>query len=592
MKQIPNARFTKGWKNVIKGENTMKIRRIGIFKQLFACLAVLLLSGNIILGVLAYNSSKDSLFEQIQSNAKNIAQCAAMNVSADLLAELQVGDEETEAYFTILDQLALFRDNANVEYIYTLRQIGDREFEFVVDSDPEEPADIGDICETTDALCQSVEEQRTTADEQAFTDEWGSHISAYSPIVNGNQVVGVVGVDLSSNWMDEQMQLLRNLVIFTCIGTYVVSILVLWGLMSKFNKGIKKLNDKVKELAGGSGDLTKEIDVYAKNELGEIAENMNVFIRQIRALVKEVVQSSEAIMTTGEELNATVEDNNRIMSKMNSAIDDISVNMEQSVCSSTEMSESLADSARDITDFANEVDAICKMVRDANENAQKTANVAKENRRKAMESISKLQKRMQEASEDTEQITHVKRIAEEIGSIASQTRMLSLNAQIEAARAGSMGAGFAVVATEVGKLSDEIDVAVKEINDINNQVQGAVGTLKTILEEMIRFVSKDVAKDYDAFAALGEEYGVTTDTIYTQMTEIGSQSTQISETITNINADVQNVTQMVSSMATNAQDLAQSNEIISESFKKLTSASWKNSENSGKLSEQVKKYTY
>ena len=61
---------------------------------------------------------------------------------------------------------------------------------------------------------------------------------------------------------------------------------------------------------------------------------------------------------------------------------------------------------------------------------------------------------------------------------------------------------------------------------------------------------------------------------------------------TNINADVQNVTQMVSSMATNAQDLAQSNEIISESFKKLTSASWKNSENSGKLSEQVKKYTY
>ena len=573
-------------------EKTMKAWRIGIFEQLFVYLAVLLLGGNAILGVSAYHRSQESLFEQIQYNAKNIAQCAAMNVSGNILSEIQVGDEDTEAYLTIIDELALFRDNANVEYIYTLRQVQEGVFEFIVDTDIEEPAAIGDICETTEALSQSVAEQITTADDEAFTDEWGSHISAYSPILDENRVVGVVGVDISSNWLDEQMQMLRNLVVVTCIGTYLVSMFLLLGLMFKFKKGIRKLNDKVKELASGSGDLTKEIDVYAKNELGEIAGNMNVFIRQIRALVKEVVQSSEAILTTGEELNATVEDNNRIMTRMNVEIEDISVNMEKSVSSSTVMSESLAESARNITAFANDVDTICKMVQNANENAQRTAIVAKENRKTAMDSIHDLQIRMQKASQDTERITHVKRIAEEIGAIASQTRMLSLNAQIEAARAGSMGAGFAVVATEVGKLSDEIDVAVKEINDINNQVQNAVGTLNTILEEMIRFVSEDVAKDYDAFADLGEEYGVTTDTIYTQMTEIGSQSTQISQTIADINTDVQNVTQMVSSMSSNAQDLAHSNEKISESFKKLSDASQKNSENSGKLSEQVKKYTY
>ena len=52
--------------------------------------------------------------------------------------------------------------------------------------------------------------------------------------------------------------------------------------MSKFTRGINKLNNKVKELASGSGDLTKEIDVYSRDELGEIAGNMNVFIAQIR----------------------------------------------------------------------------------------------------------------------------------------------------------------------------------------------------------------------------------------------------------------------------------------------------------------------
>ena len=570
----------------------MKARKMGIFGQLFVCLAVLLLCGNAILGFLAYNRSQASLFEQIQSNAKNIAQCAAMNVSGDILQGIQVGDEETQDYLTIIDELALFRDNADIEYIYTLRQVGEEQFEFIVDSDPEEPAEIGEVCENTEALSMAVTEQITTADDEPFTDEWGSHVSAYSPIFEGKQIVGIVGVDISADWIDEQMQALRSLVILTCLGTYLISILILWLLMSKFTKGVKRLNDKVKELAGGSGDLTKEIDIHTKDEMGEIAENMNVFIRQIRTLVKDVVQSTEEILVTGEELSATVEDNNRIMSGMNSEIEDISVNVEKSVSSSKVMSENLADSAQHIITFSNNVDSICKMVQKANENAQRTAAVAKENRKNAMNSINELQERMRKTSQDTEQIMRVKQIAEEIGTIASQTRMLSLNAQIEAARAGTMGSGFAVVATEVGKLSDEIDVAVREINNINSQVQSAVGTLTEVLEEMIRFVSEDVAKDYDSFAALGEEYGTTTGTIHTQMTEIGSQSTHISQTIANINTEVQGITQMISSMAENAQDLAQSNELIAESFEKLSAASQKNSEHSEKLSEQVNKYIY
>ena len=570
----------------------MKARKMGIFGQLFVCLAVLLLCGNAILGFLAYNRSQASLFEQIQSNAKNIAQCAAMNVSGDILQGIQVGDEETQDYLTIIDELALFRDNADIEYIYTLRQVGEEQFEFIVDSDPEEPAEIGEVCENTEALSMAVTEQITTEDDEPFTDEWGSHVSAYSPIFEGKQIVGIVGVDISADWIDEQMQALRSLVILTCLGTYLISILILWLLMSKFTKGVKRLNDKVKELAGGSGDLTKEIDIHTKDEMGEIAENMNVFIRQIRTLVKDVVQSTEEILVTGEELSATVEDNNRIMSGMNSEIEDISVNVEKSVSSSKVMSENLADSAQHIITFSNNVDSICKMVQKANENAQRTAAVAKENRKNAMNSINELQERMRKTSQDTEQIMRVKQIAEEIGTIASQTRMLSLNAQIEAARAGTMGSGFAVVATEVGKLSDEIDVAVREINNINSQVQSAVGTLTEVLEEMIRFVSEDVAKDYDSFAALGEEYGTTTGTIHTQMTEIGSQSTHISQTIANINTEVQGIAQMVSSMAENAQDLAQSNELIAESFEKLSAASQKNSEHSEKLSEQVNKYIY
>lgn len=565
---------------------------MGIFKQLFLYLAVLLLLGNVILGFLAYHRSEKALFQQIQSNAKNIAQCAAMNVSGDVLQGIKMGDEQTEEYETIIQELVLFRDNADIEYIYTLRNVGDDQFEFIVDSDPEEPAAVGDLCEMTEALNVAFTDQVTTADNEPFTDEWGSHVSAYSPVLYDGQVVGIVGVDISANWIEEQTKALRNLVVIACLVTYLVSMIVLFLLMSKFTRGIRKLNDKVKELASGSGDLTKEIDIYTKDEMGEIAENMNVFIGHIRTLVKDVVQSTEEILLSGEELGITVQDNTKIMSHMNSEIEEIGVNMEKSASSSKMMSENLAESSEHIAAFAQDVESICKMVRQANENAQKTALLAKENRQNAMDSINELRVRMEKTNQNTKQIMRVKQIAEEISTIAGQTRMLSLNAQIEAARAGTMGAGFAVVATEVGSLSDDIDNAVTEINKINNQVQIAVDTLTDVLEEMIRFVSEDVAKDYDSFAALGEEYGTTTGTIYEQMTEIGNQSAQISQDISDINQEVQNITQMVSSMEGNTKDLTQSNELIADSFVKLNAASKKNSEHSEKLSERVNNYIY
>jgi len=570
----------------------MRVRKIGIFNQLFILLALLLLLGDLVLGCFTYGKSKSALFEQIQGNAVNIAQCASVNVSGDILQQIAIGQEDTQAYASVVEELALFRDNADIEYIYTLRKVGEGKYEFVVDSDMEEPAAIGDECEETDAMAVAFSEGITTMDDEPFTDEWGSHLSAYSPIFYEDSIVGVVGVDISANWIDEQMKMLRGLVIVICVFTYVISLLVLQILMFRFKKSMQILNDKVKELASGSGDLTREIDIRTGDELEVIAENMNAFIRRIRLLVQDVSVSAREILLTGDELNDTVNTNAHIMTKMYSEIEDISTNMQQSAQSSQSVSEDLTESAENVSAFSDKVNELCSMAQEAYKRAQATASMAKKNRQNAMQSIDDLQLKMERAAKDAEKIEKVKQIAEEIGNIASQTRMLSLNAQIEAARAGTMGAGFAVVATEVGNLSNDIDEAVTEINGINGQVLSAIEALKTVLDEMVNFISQNVAKDYEAFAALGEEYGDTTNSIRMQLLEIGEQGIQISRNIADISQNVQSITHIVAMTADGANELADSSRQISSSFEELHVVSQKNTVHSDNLDKQVNKYTF
>ena len=570
----------------------MKVRKVGIFTQLFILLAVLLLLGNGILGVFIYNRSKDTLFDQIQINAENIASCAAMNVPGDVLDTIEIGQEDSEAYATVLKELGLFRDGTELEYIYTLRYLGDEQFIFLVDADPEEPAAIGDECEATVAMMQTVNEQVTTSDEDPFTDEWGTHISAYSPIMNGSEMVGMIGVDISATWITEQMAILRNLVIAIGVVTYILSLVILGLLMAKFKKNMTKLNDKVLELASGSGDLTKEIDIRTGDELEVIAGNMNTFISQVRSLVQDVARATGEILSTGEALSATVNENVRVMAQMNEEMNGISTNMEESSASSGRLSQNLSESAENINMFADNVNEIRRMVQQANENAQRSCAAAKENRENTLEAIRNLQARMQQTNEDAQQIEKVKQIAEEISEIASETSMLSLNAQIEAARAGEQGRGFAVVATQVGQLSNDIDRAVAEINDINVQVLSAVAALTEVAEEMIRFVSEDIVKDYDAFAELGEEYGNTTQAIREQVAQIGEQSTQISNNIAEINESVQGITSTVMMTAESAGEIARSTNEISASLENLNATSQRNTQSSAALNSQVNKYTF
>ncbi len=174
----------------------MKVRKIGIATKIFWAVIALLVISDALIGSLLYNRAEDLLVSQIKENAMNIARCSAASVDGSLLSQIHEGDEGTDLYKNAVEPLINFRDNSGVEYVYTVRLNDSGVPVFLVDSDDEDPAVIGDEFGSTDEEVMNAFAGQTTVNSEPYTDEWGTHISAFSPIYDGQTVAALAVVDV------------------------------------------------------------------------------------------------------------------------------------------------------------------------------------------------------------------------------------------------------------------------------------------------------------------------------------------------------------------------------------------------------------
>jgi methyl-accepting chemotaxis protein len=224
------------------------------------------------------------------------------------------------------------------------------------------------------------------------------------------------------------------------------------------------------------------------------------------------------------------------------------------------------------------------------------ANDAREealvHKKTAISEIEKIQAEMAVALEGAKNIEQVTDIAVKISEIASQTKMLSLNAQIEAARAGEMGKGFAVVATEVNRLSTAIAEAVADMDIISKDAVSSFETLSKCSVEMSDYISNNVVADYDSFAELGEKYGVSTSSLLNSMEELKGQSEIFVRSIEDIDTAVSGIAKAVASSADEVKDLARASQDMADNMKNLKSISNDNETQSNELKDTVEQYRY
>lgn len=276
--------------------------------------------------------------------------------------------------------------------------------------------------------------------------------------------------------------------------TIVAGAIVLRFIFSSYNKRVHVLRLAVARAE--SGDMSVIVKDSGNDELALLAEGINHMVRMNHSVIESMTAVSEKVNDASQSLVSSVEEHTASSNEIGSTMTEIAAGasdqaelmsknkeatdlLETKMANITEQTSFMKQSAEQLADIsAGNQESVVKLRNHSERTISATADI--------IDAIASLDSRSKD----------VGKIIESVSEIAGQTNLLALNAAIEAARAGEQGKGFAVVADEVRKLSEQTDRALKEISELMNGIRvdtentvGFAGKTSKVLEEQFIVVS-------------------------------------------------------------------------------------------------------
>jgi methyl-accepting chemotaxis protein WspA len=243
-------------------------------------------------------------------------------------------------------------------------------------------------------------------------------------------------------------------------GTVAVIAILGWYISSRVARSANVLIDRVNEMASGASDLTARVPIDSKDELGRLADGINALIAKIHSVVTKVRESSLQVLAAASEIAATARQQEATVHGLNSATTEIAAAVREISATGKELSGTM----NEVHGRADQASALAGAGREQLAGMERTMQ-------QLVESTASISSKLSIIREKADNITGV---VTTITKVADQTNLLSINAAIEAEKAGEYGRGFLVVAREIRRLADQTAVATLDIENMVRLMQDAV----------------------------------------------------------------------------------------------------------------------
>lgn len=325
----------------------------------------------------------------------------------------------------------------------------------------------------------------------------------------------------------------------------LLAIIICFILGRRLMRPLVKVSTIIEEIANGDINADFGMVKETNDEIGLIIEKMKELTQSLGNIVGKIRNSSDTMSANSYELNDTSSQTLAANNEISKAVEDVaegSTGMAASISKINENLLEMSNETKDINESVNEIRNQTTAVQDSSKIMNNKIKSMQDSSHKMDDGISAISKRIETVNTTVDKVSNIVSVIEEI---SSETNLLSLNASIEAARAGDAGKGFAVVAQEIRVLSDNTNTELENIKQIISSLveecRYCVQASGTIVEDNAK-QKEEIKAVLDEFGSLDEQIQKTAEKadeieeLVTAMIELNDDITKSSNSLTDVSA--------------------------------------------------------